>query len=117
MMRSVQARLQARCRCCLQAAAPPWACPLLPTYPSPVVAPSSQPISLARRRQFFYGVSFYVVATLLVLFLPIFVSSTVDKTMLILQVGAGGLWGLGRKHFAHPARPAGAVRTHTAAAR
>ena len=38
------------------------------------------------RRQFFYGVSFYVIATLLVLFLPIFVSSTVDKTMLILQV-------------------------------
>lgn len=40
-------------------------------------------------RQFFYGVSFYVIATLLVLFLPIFVSSVVDKTMLILQVRGG----------------------------
>lgn len=43
--------------------------------------------------QFFYGVSFYVVATLMVLFLPIFVSSTVDKTMLILQVCLGAWHG------------------------
>jgi cobalamin biosynthesis protein CobD/CbiB len=36
-------------------------------------------------RRFFYGVCFYLVSTLLVIFLPLFLPAVVDRTLLALQ--------------------------------